>query len=342
MIVTVDGGPDENPRYEKTINCSIKYFVENGLDAFFLATNAPGCSAFNRVERRMVKLSKELSGVILEHDKFGSHLDAKGVTVDKDLELKNFEYVRRTLAEVWSGLAIDGNPVVAEFIQDDAPVIMRTKSEGWKACHVRQSQYFLQTVKCTDPKCCSSFQSSYLKVVPKRFLPPPLPVVHMRNGIGWAKDDKDAIYLSLYQNISLQNTLMPAQATKKFPKGIPYDYSCPTVDQDMIKQRMCSHFGLYSSSLKAKSLHEASCRVTEGRIENTTERVRPLRVVARRQEELLCVMAFQEMEWASMDEVDAEDFDLTNITDDENENEFGTPVFDTDEVVPIWTDETED
>ena len=37
------------------LNCSIKYFVEN---AFFLVTNAPGCSAFNRVECRMVKLSK--------------------------------------------------------------------------------------------------------------------------------------------------------------------------------------------------------------------------------------------------------------------------------------------
>ena len=45
MIVTVDGGPDENPRYEKTINCSIKDFVEHDLDAFFLATNAPGRSA---------------------------------------------------------------------------------------------------------------------------------------------------------------------------------------------------------------------------------------------------------------------------------------------------------
>ena len=146
MIVTVDGGPDENPRYEKTINCSIKYFVENGLDAFFLATNAPGRSTFNRVERRMVKLSKELSGVILEHDKFGRHLDAKGVTVDKDLELKNFDYAGRTLAEIWSGLVIDGNPVVAEFIEDDAPVIVGTKSEKWKACHVRQSQYFLQNM----------------------------------------------------------------------------------------------------------------------------------------------------------------------------------------------------
>ena len=186
---------------KKTINCSIKYFVENGLDAFFLATNAPGRSAFNRVERRMVKLSKELSGVILEHDKFGSHLDAKGVTVDKDLELKNFEYAGRTLAEIWSGLVIDENSVVAEFIEDDAPLIMGTKSEF---------SYFLQIVKCADPKCCSSFESSYLKVVPKRFLSPPLPVVHTRNGIESAKDDKDATYLSLYQNISLQNALMPA------------------------------------------------------------------------------------------------------------------------------------
>ena len=104
MIVTVDGGPDENPRYEKTINCSIKYFVENSLDAFFLATNVPDRSAFNRVERRIVKLSKELSGVILEHDKFGSHLDAKSVTVDKDLELKTFSMPDAHLLK--SGLAL--------------------------------------------------------------------------------------------------------------------------------------------------------------------------------------------------------------------------------------------
>ena len=159
MIVTVDGGLDENPRYEKTINCSIKYFVENGLDAFFLATNAPSRSTSSRVEQRMVKLSKKLSTVILEHDKFGSHLDAKGVTFDKDLELENFEYAGCTLAEIWFGLVIDGNPTVAEFIEDDAPVIMGTKSEEWKACHVQQSQYFLQIVKCTYPKYYSSFQS---------------------------------------------------------------------------------------------------------------------------------------------------------------------------------------
>ena len=185
-------------------------------------------------------------------------------------------------------------------------------------------------MKCTYPKCCSSFQSSYLKLVPKRFLPPPLPVVHTRNGIELGKDDKDANYLSVYQNISLQNAL------------IPYDYFCPSMDHDIIKRQLFSHCGLYFLSLKAKSLHEASCRVIKGRIENTTEHVRPLRVAARWQRELLCVMAFQEMEWASMDEADVEDFDLSNITDDENENEFGTPVFDTDEVVSIRSDETDE
>ena len=80
-------------------------------------------------------------------------------------------------------------------------------------------------------------------VVPKRFLLPPLQVVHTRNGNEWGKDAKDANYLSLYQNISLQNALMSAQARKKFPRRKSYDNSCPSVDQEMIKRRMCSHCG---------------------------------------------------------------------------------------------------
>ena len=58
MIITVDGGPDEN---QKTIACAIKYFNSVDLDALFSATNAPGRSAFNRCERWMAPLSKELT-----------------------------------------------------------------------------------------------------------------------------------------------------------------------------------------------------------------------------------------------------------------------------------------
>ena len=37
----------------------------------------------NRVEHRMVKLGKKLSGITLKHDKFGIHFDGNGVTVEK-------------------------------------------------------------------------------------------------------------------------------------------------------------------------------------------------------------------------------------------------------------------
>ena len=50
-IITCDGGPDKNPRYEKTIACGIDQFINSELNALFVATNAPGRSAFNRVER---------------------------------------------------------------------------------------------------------------------------------------------------------------------------------------------------------------------------------------------------------------------------------------------------
>ena len=99
IIMTVDGGPDENPRYFKTIAMAIKHFKTYKLDALFIGTNAPGRSAYNRVERRMAPLSNQLSGLILPHDFYGTHLNEAGKTIDKNLELKNFEKAANTLAE---------------------------------------------------------------------------------------------------------------------------------------------------------------------------------------------------------------------------------------------------
>lgn len=62
--------------------------MNHDLDAIFILTNAPGRSEFNRVERRMAPLSRELPGVILEHDHFGTHLNASGKTIDDQLEKK--------------------------------------------------------------------------------------------------------------------------------------------------------------------------------------------------------------------------------------------------------------
>jgi len=118
-MVTVDGGPDENPRYDKVICVAIHHFPENDLDAMILATNAPGRSAFNGVERRMAPLSRELAGLILPHKHFGSHLDGDGKTVDEQLERCNFGFAGRTLSEVWSELIIDVHPVVSEYVEPD-------------------------------------------------------------------------------------------------------------------------------------------------------------------------------------------------------------------------------
>lgn len=68
MMISTDGGPDENPRFPKVIAHAINHFINCDLDAIFLFTNAPGRSAFNRAERRMAPLSRELAGVILPHD----------------------------------------------------------------------------------------------------------------------------------------------------------------------------------------------------------------------------------------------------------------------------------
>ena len=52
--------PDENPRYQKVIRVAIHHFLRYDFDALFIATNAPGRSAFNRVERKMAHSVRNL------------------------------------------------------------------------------------------------------------------------------------------------------------------------------------------------------------------------------------------------------------------------------------------
>ena len=53
-------------------------------------------SAYNAIERRMAPLSRELAGLILPHDKYGSHLDDSGHTTDTDHEKLNFKHAGHT------------------------------------------------------------------------------------------------------------------------------------------------------------------------------------------------------------------------------------------------------
>lgn len=149
LMLSVDGGPDENPRYVKVITHAVQHFKNFNLDALFIFTNAPGRSAFNRVERRMAPLSRALSGLVIPYDNFGTHLDDRGKTIDNELELKNFEFAGNVLSEIWNEIVIDKYNVFAEYIspRTDMDAVPNLPSSDWYTVHVQESQYLLQVLK---------------------------------------------------------------------------------------------------------------------------------------------------------------------------------------------------
>jgi len=187
FIFTVDGGPDENPRYQEVIRVAIHHFLRYDFDSLFIATNAPGRSAFNRAERKMAPLSKELTGLILPHDHYGSHLNESGITIDADLEKKNFKFAGVSLAEIWLQIIVDKFATVAEYIEPTESELMEenllSMDQKWCDVHLQTSQYLTQIVKCIDNMCCLKQRSSYFSVVTGRFLPPPLPITQASVGL---------------------------------------------------------------------------------------------------------------------------------------------------------------
>ena len=126
------------------------------IDALFVYANAPGLSAYNRVERRMAPLSKECSGIILPFDTYGNHLDHSNKTVDHELEVNNFKAAGAALCEVCSKTVIDKYPVVAEYLDPGHSINLEIPSQEFIDSHMRQSKYLLQIVKCDNEDCCNA------------------------------------------------------------------------------------------------------------------------------------------------------------------------------------------
>lgn len=256
FLVFVYGGPDENPRFPKTLAVAIDRFKKHNLDAYVAMTHAPGMSAYNYVERRMAPLSKELAGMILPHDAFGSHLNASGKTIDAELEQKNFKKTGEVLAEIWSNLVLDGYPVTAEYVGlQNAPLTASQDiDEVWIARHCRISQYALLIVKCTDRSCCSEFRTSWMEVFPGRFLQAPYPMRITGKGplipepAHVQPTDK---FMTLWQRLA--TTLTPAAASA-YESQVPYDLYCPTVTKELDK-RCCRSCKLYMPSKAAVTRH---------------------------------------------------------------------------------------
>ncbi|GBP58990.1 hypothetical protein EVAR_14991_1 [Eumeta japonica] len=251
VIMTVDGGPDENPRYQKVIGFAIQHFKRHDLNASFIATNAPGRSAYNRVERRMAPLSWELAGLMLPHDRFGSHLDERGVTIDEHLERSNFEFAGNVLAEVWSSMEIDGYNVTAKYVgagEQDVPDFPDIK---WYSEHIIRQQVSSTT--------CES----------------------------------------------------------KTNVQMPYDYFCPTVKL-RLSSRTCKTCGLCHASVKLLNRHME--KIHKKINTHSDRKVRPVRVAARRANELMCVI--QNVEHLDVEWLNENDVDIPKS--DENEQTHNT------------------
>jgi hypothetical protein len=134
----------------------------------------------------MAPLSRELAGLILSHDHYGSHLDSQGKTIDEELEKQNFEFAGKTLAELWSQVVIDGFPTISEYIDPEFGELrserLHSKDLDWMAEHVRTNQYLTQIVKCADINCCGKRRSPYFSFVSSRLLPPPFPLQQTIDG----------------------------------------------------------------------------------------------------------------------------------------------------------------
>jgi hypothetical protein len=285
LILLVDGGPDENPRYKETIKFACDNFRKLQLDALFISTNAPGRSAYNPVERRMAPLSRFLAGLILPHETFGCHLNSQGETVDEELEKRNFQQAGQALAEVWSEAVIDNYPVISEWrggMLADQPEHETTQE--WMAKHVRASQYFLQIVKCSNEECCAPPRSALRTVLPEGYFPHPL-LVNNSTGLQFSNENSGK-FLSLFQRLAVSISPDGYNEINKF--CIPYDLCCPTV-KDYVNSRTCNVCKLYFPSQVMVAAHK---KQVHPRVKvNDVPLVRPVRIAARRQRELMAIIA---------------------------------------------------
>lgn len=343
IIISVDGGPDENPRYKKVIATSVHHFIKNDLDAFFIATNAPHRSCFNRVERRMAPLSKELAGIILPHDEYGSHLNSQGYTIDSDLEKRNFEFAGSCLAEVWSSITLDTFPVVSKYIKPDNSELdaaeILSKDEIWMSNHVRTSQYFTQIVKCSDRRCCKPARSSYLSIF-ESFLPPPIPIIQSKYGIIASPDPcdegKSSKFCTIFQSKCMNYDRMLHGQFDEYLPVIPYDLYCPSV-QSKLKSRICRICGVYFASVVMLTAHtkEVHKKIL------VPKKIRPIRIAAKRQRELMAIISIndsndEDCEWIEEEIVDVEQSEVEKVS---GTPKLPQPIFEIDHCMSeIWED----
>ena len=137
-------------------------------------------------------------------------------------------------------------------------------------------------MKCDDIECCAPLRSSLKTVIPGGFLPAPLPVSN-NNGLYVAQgDEKDYKFLSLFQRMSMH------LSQPGITQSTAYDSFCPTV-MAAISNRTCNVCDLYFASHVTATHHK---QAVHPKVKlNDMPKTRPVRVAAKRQRELMAIIA---------------------------------------------------
>ena len=104
-------------------------------------------------------------------------------------------------------------------------------------------------------------------------------------------DDDAPQFLPLFVNLQL-NSVIQQDKMGDFMVP-PYDLHCPSVEP-FLRKRCCSVCGIYHASLKALVIHMKDCHPKSPPPIAVTpvgdERIRPVRIAARRQRELMVIL----------------------------------------------------
>lgn len=105
-------------------------------------------------------------------------------------------------------------------------------------------------MKCDNHDCCKTMRSSWLAVVPTRFLRPPIQIVQSLTGLQLSNpeqhDGKTFSEFKLAQYLKIKSSLDI--------NNLPYDLFCPSVKSE-VQDRTCKDCGIYFCSKRAVADH---------------------------------------------------------------------------------------
>ncbi|CAA9999022.1 unnamed protein product, partial [Nesidiocoris tenuis] len=139
------------------------------------------------------------------------------------------DHVDRKFSSSTIEFVIDGHPVLGEFLGQQPPEDhMNYHDSEWYSNHVRESQYFLQVVKCNNMNCCTPMRSNLRNVLPNGFFSAPYPFKRGSTGL-WIPNSSvvtgsdDFAPFLVRQAINIKPSIVMATG------DLPYDQFCPSV-----------------------------------------------------------------------------------------------------------------